>query len=193
MQKLIFPDVTIEDIHRSGQVAKAVELVSLRMVGGQFGPSTMAKGKRKTGPDPFGFQFSTRFNGDSKLLDVSISIKAEDVHSANETSAGEMGMDLVAGFILTYQLMVPPPPAELQESLFMAFSRINGLINVWPYFREFAQQSAARMGYPNVVVPLLRIEANQSKPDPQGDPGKKLQARASKAVAKKSTKKEGGH
>jgi hypothetical protein len=185
MQKLIFPDVTLEEIQQSGRVAKVVELVNLRMVGGQFGPSGKAKGKRKKGSDPFGFQFSTRFTEGSNTLEVSIAITAEDVHSAAEARVGESGMDLGAGFILTYQLMTAPPPVELRESLFTAFSRINGLINAWPYFREFAHQAATRMGYPEVVVPLLRIEPNQAKPATE----KEVAASVPKAVAKKPTKK----
>lgn len=189
MQKLIFPDVTLEEIQRSGRVAKVVELVTLRMVGGQFGPSAKEKGKGKKGSDPFGFQFSSRFEEATNILEVSIAIKAEDVHSATEAAVGEGGMDLGAGFVLTYQLMTAPPPAELREDLFMAFSRINGLINVWPYFREFAHQAASRMGYPNVIVPLLRIEANQPKVSTQATAEKKAQARAPKALPKRPTKK----
>lgn len=187
MQKLVFPDVSLEEIQRSGRVAKVVELINLRMVGGQFGPSAKARGKRKKGSDPFGFQFSTRFNEEANTLEVSISIMAEDVHSASEATVGDGGMDVGAGFILTYQLMTAPPPMELRESLFTAFSRINGLINAWPYFREFAHQAATRMGYPEVVVPLLRIEPNQAKPATEKE--KKVAASVPKAVAKKPTKK----
>ena len=36
-----------------------------------------------------------------------------------------------------------------------AFSRINGVYNVWPYWREYVQSTTVRLGAPPLTLPLL--------------------------------------
>jgi hypothetical protein len=60
-----------------------------------------------------------------------------------------------AGFELQYKLPedFTPEAKDLDE-----FARTNGLFNVWPYFREFVQNTSSRMNLPTFVLPLLRID-----------------------------------
>jgi preprotein translocase subunit SecB len=37
-----------------------------------------------------------------------------------------------------------------------AFGQINGIYNVWPYWREFVQSMTVRMGLPPLTVPVFR-------------------------------------
>jgi hypothetical protein len=62
--------------------------------------------------------------------------------------------ELSAAFELTYKLdkKTDFPAAQLR-----AFSSVNGLYNAWPYWREFVQNTAARMGLPRLVVPVFRV------------------------------------
>ena len=42
-----------------------------------------------------------------------------------------------------------------------AFSATNGVFNAWPYWREFVQNTTARMGLPTpVIVPVFRLGEN---------------------------------
>jgi len=38
-----------------------------------------------------------------------------------------------------------------------AFRQGNAIFNCWPYFREYVQNSVARMNYPPVTIPFLRM------------------------------------
>ena len=44
-----------------------------------------------------------------------------------------------------------------------AFSQGNAVFNCWSYFREYVQNSVARIGYPPVTIPFLRMVP---KPEP---------------------------
>jgi len=59
-----------------------------------------------------------------------------------------------ATFELAYKMPenFPVEPKDLQT-----FANLNGIFNVWPYFREFIQSTFAKMSFPLVVVPLMRI------------------------------------
>ncbi len=45
----------------------------------------------------------------------------------------------------------------LVESILNAFSRLNGVYNSWPYWREFVQSTVGRMALPPLVLPVLTI------------------------------------
>ncbi len=63
----------------------------------------------------------------------------------------EITLRLVAVYSLPRGLQ--PSEAEMK-----AFAATNGLLNVWPYFREFTQSISARAGLPPLTVPLFRIQ-----------------------------------
>jgi hypothetical protein len=62
--------------------------------------------------------------------------------------------ELSAAFELTYKLdrETTFPAAQLR-----GFSSVNGAYNAWPYWREFVQNTAVRMGLPRLVVPVFRV------------------------------------
>lgn len=37
-----------------------------------------------------------------------------------------------------------------------AFGELNGLYNVWPYWREYVQATVVRMGFPPLTIPVFR-------------------------------------
>jgi hypothetical protein len=45
-----------------------------------------------------------------------------------------------------------PTPEQIE-----AFSQGNAIFNCWTYFREYVQNSVARMNYPPVTIPFLRM------------------------------------
>lgn len=108
-----------------------------------------------------------RFNDEGNTLESMIAIEGRDVRNATGEGAGENGLRVKAAFLLIYKIMVEPPPENVRGDFFTAFSQVNGLMNVWPYFREFAHEAARRMGVPNVIVPLLRVEPASEPPAPK--------------------------
>lgn len=60
-----------------------------------------------------------------------------------------------AEFSLTYDLNRGMP--EDAAKLAGAFAETNSVLHAWPYFRELAQSTAWRMGFPPFPLPLFRI------------------------------------
>ncbi|GEM_PF-1210413 len=59
---------------------------------------------------------------------------------------------------LDYRLRAGFTPTKRQVK---AFREGNAVFNIWPYFREYLQDTLARMGWPPLTAPFLRIEAEQ--------------------------------
>ncbi len=47
--------------------------------------------------------------------------------------------------------------AGLKQENFKVFGDTNGVYNAWPYWREFVQNTAARMGLPPLTIPVFRL------------------------------------
>lgn len=51
----------------------------------------------------------------------------------------------------------------LRHDNFEAFSRSNGVYNAWPYWREFVQNTVARMNLPPLTIPVFRLLLPKAK------------------------------
>lgn len=71
------------------------------------------------------------------------------------TSQEKTVVSIMATFELTY--LVPKETKVTQEQL-NDFARLNGMYNVWPYWREFVQSMVTRMNLPPLVLPLFRVK-----------------------------------
>lgn len=45
----------------------------------------------------------------------------------------------------------------LKRNNFEAFAQANGVYNAWPYWREFVQNTVARMNLPPLTIPVFRL------------------------------------
>jgi preprotein translocase subunit SecB len=63
-------------------------------------------------------------------------------------------LNIEANFRLKYELKNKKAfsKKDLDE-----FAAVNGVYNVWPYWREFVQNTVARMGLPLLTVPVLKV------------------------------------
>ncbi len=77
-----------------------------------------------------------------------------------------------AEFELKYKL---PKDISASKRDLNAFAEMNGVFNVWPYWREFIQSMVTRMNLPPLTLPLFRL-ADTAKP-------KLISKEASKAKA----------
>jgi len=176
MFKLSFPETSAKDFALAATVAKVVELTDLKMLSGEFGPTSPPEKRAKSKPQeaPYEFGFMSRFDKKENRLEAMITIEGRDIRNAIGEGAGGVGLRVKAVFLLTYQVMVAPPPEDLREALFCAFTHVNGLMNAWPYYREFAHEGARRLGVPNVIVPLLRVETKPTRASVKGKTAKAI-------------------
>jgi preprotein translocase subunit SecB len=59
-----------------------------------------------------------------------------------------------------YDLPDSEPPTEPQMN---AFAKTNGMLNVWPYWREYVQSATLRAGLPPLTLPLFRVVHESGK------------------------------
>jgi hypothetical protein len=76
------------------------------------------------------------------------------------------------------------------------FARNNGCFNAYPYWREFVQNSIARLGLPTLVIPTFRLDAGaEDASAPRRTKPAKTSIRKHggvKAIKKKAVKKKTG-
>lgn len=73
-----------------------------------------------------------------------------------DDQAGSELLRIEAIFMLLYHM---PSFEGLLKSNLDAFGEMNGVFNVWPYWREFVQSTTLRMGLPALTVPVYRPTA----------------------------------
>ena len=94
-----------------------------------------------------------RPSGSDKLF-VRPSFSLTVTRRENDKDQEETLLTVKATFVLVYS-------AEsfdgLNDENFEAFASTNGIDNAWPYWREFVQNTTARMGARPVTIPVFRF------------------------------------
>ena len=97
-----------------------------------------------------------------------------------------------AMFVAVYRL--PNFEGIAQENI-DAFGEMNGIYNVWPYWREFVQSMTVRMGLPPLTVPVFRPLAGGVSRQPKGESpadkakdGRRLASTGKRARGRKKAK-----
>jgi len=70
-------------------------------------------------------------------------------------------LNIEAVFVLIYRIS---SFTDLGKEHFEAFANTNGIYNAWPYWREYVQNTIARMGLPPLTIPVFRIVKPAEKP-----------------------------
>lgn len=91
-------------------------------------------------------EYVFKFSAGIRLVPKEKAQEAVDTKSEDFTL-----LEVKAKFNIIYHAEEP-----LSEEEAKVFSEQNCLFNVWPYWREFVQQTCMRMGAPNLQVPLLK-------------------------------------
>jgi len=108
---------------------------------------------------------ASRFDSEALTVDVGMEgrierVPAEDCHAfeAHATLAltatdqeGREQARVTATYALRYDSEVEPTDAMLD-----IFLNLNASVNVWPYLREYAQQTITRFGWTPLVLPSLK-------------------------------------
>lgn len=69
-------------------------------------------------------------------------------------SEGTLILSIEASFAIHYSIQ---SSGDLEDASVKAFALTNGIFNAWPYWREYVQSTAARMGLPPIVIPVFRL------------------------------------
>jgi hypothetical protein len=85
-------------------------------------------------------------------------------HGGAENSEEVLRIEAV--FVVQYR--VPTFHGITKENI-NAFGEMNGVYNVWPYWREFVQSMTVRMGLPPLTVPVFRPLAGGVAQRPKND------------------------
>jgi hypothetical protein len=98
---------------------------------------------------------SARFDDARKIVTV-VADLAVDVVAQDPKVPDALSCTCVYYLDYVFNVNGGPTGEELQEHL-AAFAKVNGIYNVWPYFRELVQSMGSRLGLPPVVLPVFRV------------------------------------
>lgn len=126
------------------------------------------------------------FNEKANTLDVEIAFTA--TLEGRKSKAPSFQMKAI--YVARYHLTTTPPPVDMHELFFGSFAKSNALLNVWPYWREFASSCNDRMGLPHWNLPVLRLvpEPVEPKVDTKKSVAPARKPSAAKPVPSKSKK-----
>ena len=140
----------------AAEVAKRVQIEDVRLI------ETRAAQRLRHGKLPsrmdMGVGTTTVADGDSSRIRVNI--RFELCVQYDEDPAEIVPIELSALFRVTYGIS---SLAELTNEHIDAFGELNGVYNVWPYWREYVQSTILRMGLPPLVVPVFRPHEHLGK------------------------------
>lgn len=83
-------------------------------------------------------------------IECSFSFTLNATHESADAKPLEISLTLEA----TYKV---PPELTFSNKQIDDFASTNGMLNVWPYWREFVQSITSRAGLPPLTLPLFRI------------------------------------
>lgn len=105
-----------------------------------------------------------------------------------DKSAGdEPSLSIQARFLLAYKIN---SLKGITKKNIEAFGNTNGIYNAWPYWREFVQNTIARMGLPKLTIPVFRFRSEEKTDKDISEQSKK---KSTKKKAKKKKKKKVSH
>ena len=175
------------DYQLASAIARYVELRDVRLTGvnANFLVAKDEMLQQRELDVELGRSMSCSIAQDTRVISVEANLKA-DIHGPGKGEKhGPVLISIQCAYVLEYTFMVHggPEGAELQRHL-DAFARVNGVFNVWPYFRELVQSLSARMAIPPIVVPVYRVSKEQGPTQSNGNTPAKVAASTETAKSK---------
>jgi preprotein translocase subunit SecB len=84
-------------------------------------------------------------------------------------------MNIEAKFALEYSIQ---DPKKLKTNDIDDFIKISPLDTAWPYWREFVQNLTSRMGFPALIIPILKFDFQKREKPVRGATSKKRVSKA---------------
>jgi hypothetical protein len=109
--------------------------------------------------DHVAFALITKADGkrDGERLDCEFSFTLNATHESLDSKPMEILLTLEATYKVPSEITFSPKQVR-------AFAKTNGMLNVWPYWREFVQSVTSRAGLPPLTLPLFRVHITPSAP-----------------------------
>ncbi len=104
----------------------------------------------------------SEYDLDDQLFWVTVNCDVLFVKDLGKLLKKKKVLSIKVSYVLTYSYSIEggPSPKKLNDYI-AAFGGINGVLNAWPYLREFVQSTTTRMGLPPFFLPLHRIQEDQ--------------------------------
>lgn len=134
----------------AARVAQSVQILTVAQPRGSF-DITAPNSKRRTGG--IGDLRRVHVERDEETFLVQLELSREAVLQEGEEPDARR-FDFAATFVLIYQVA---DAVSFEDDELRSFGAINGLYNVWPYWREFIQSASTRMGLPALTIEVLKI------------------------------------
>ena len=140
--------------------SRRAEIAGIRLASGTFENRLRAEDKQKN------LDVTFRLTpGERKIIETtfqaSTDFECAIVQPAED--AGEPLIRMQCILVATYDLHEGYTPTEAEIN---AFHKANVTFNAWPFFREFVQASACRMGVPVPPVPFVRVQVIAEPKEP---------------------------
>lgn len=156
MIKFEFPE---EEFDIASGFSRMAELKAVNCCRGEFATNTWVD---EVKAENIIFQHNGKFKYDieKNILFVEVEFTAEYRLGTDQPPLNYVK----AAFLLVYQLVNRPPvEEEIRDVLFSSFAKISCLHQVWPYWREFCDASARRMGLSGYLAAPLVISAQKAE------------------------------
>ena len=137
------------DVNAGLMVSDRVQLKDVRLISCRCEQSPEAFSSKKT----YDINYTTEVKTDIKNGYIIVLPKFHfEAYIENKTSDPVLIID--ASFLLAYRI---ENFEGLTKTGFEQFANLNGIYNSWPYWREFVQNTIARMGLPSLSIPVFRV------------------------------------
>lgn len=146
---------TVELDHKAFTAARSImasaELQQVRLSRFHFS-SNLDEARNKEADLSSSRRFSWKTDGSKLVIFFDLAIKG---HQEDVTI-----VEVSAKIEATYEI---PKESELSEFAIRSFAKSNGMLNVWPFWREYVQAATQRAGLAPLTLPLFRV-VHKSKP-----------------------------
>ena len=135
-----------EELGLANQVARRVQIRNIQLVDAAL---SCNDGGAVADDVSISYGTTTKVDDDNMLVTVLMNTSVSDANNV---------INIVATFRATYTV---DSIEGLTPGCFDAFGSLNGLFNIWPFWREFVHNTTLRMGLPSLTLPVQRPPANR--------------------------------
>lgn len=135
-----------EDLALASQVARRVQIKNIQLVDAKLSFNDVGSVSDDVS---ISYGTATKVDADNLVVTVLMNTSVSDANNV---------INIVATFRATYTV---DSIDGLTPECFDAFGSLNGLFNIWPFWREFVHNTTLRMGLPALTLPVQRPPANR--------------------------------
>ena len=138
------------DYKLASKVADRIEITNVKLISSQTYQSPTAAG----GTHRLDININVNFHANKKDKTLSVFPAFSLIGNLKDSKNQDPDLIIKAEFVLIYKVS---DFTGLDQKCFEAFGKSNGIYNAWPYWREFVQNTVARMTLPPLTIPVFRL------------------------------------